>query len=81
MLEQLINRRKTLGVKQSVKAIRNNRAAQVYIGHDADPALTEPVKILCREKALSPCEEYSMKELGAAGGIAVGAAVIAVLKD
>ena len=80
MLEQLTKQKKTIGVKQSVKAIRDKKATVVYIACDADPALTEPVRQLCAAQDLPVCDGHSWKELGAAGGIAGGAAVIAVLQ-
>lgn len=77
MLKELSTARKVVGVKQSVRALREGRAARVFLACDADPALTERVAAMC---AAVPVERgATMAQLGAAAGISVGAAVVTLL--
>ena len=77
MLEELTGRARVVGFKQSRRAIAQGLAARVYLACDADPALTERVDALC---AAVPVEkDATMAQLGAAAGIAVGAAVVTLL--
>ena len=77
MLEELRTARKVVGVKQSVRALREGRAARVFLACDADPALTERVAAMC---AAVPVERgATMAQLGTAAGISVGAAVVTLL--
>lgn len=79
MLTQLEQAGKVVGVKQTRRALNDGRAKTVYLAHDADPALTEPLAELAGEKGVSVIWTEHMKELGKACGIAVGAAVAAVI--
>lgn len=78
MLSQLSSAAKVVGVKQSKKVIRDGGAKQVFIAADAERRITDPIRALCDECSVQVTEAPSMKELGAAVGIAVGAAVVAV---
>ena len=80
MLTELASKEKVVGVKQSRKAIREGRAVRVFLACDADPAVTDPIRNKCREKDIPVQEGCTMAQLGEACGIAVGAAVTAVLK-
>jgi large subunit ribosomal protein L7A len=79
MLSELSAREKIVGIKQLRKALRDHKAAKVFVAQDADPKLTGPILETCREDGV-PLEEVStMKELGIACDIEVGAAVAALL--
>ena len=80
MLKELQAGKKVSGVKQSRRAVRDGLAQAVYLAGDADPALTAPLRALCREKNVPIIECASMRELGQAAGIQVGTAVAALLK-
>ena len=80
MLTELASCNKVVGVKQSRKAIRDGRAARVYLAVDADPAITEPVATECEQAGISVENEYSMTQQGHACQITVGAAVVTLLK-
>ena len=43
MLNELASSNKVAGVKQSRKAVKEGRAAKVFLARDADPAITEPM--------------------------------------
>jgi large subunit ribosomal protein L7A len=72
---------KVVGVKQTVKAIKNGDVKTVYIAKDADDKLIQSVKILIDESSLELVYISTMKELGKLCGIDVGAATAAVLNN
>ena len=79
MLTQLENAGKVVGVKQTRRALNDGRAKSIFLAHDADPALTEPLAELAESKGVAVNWTEHMKELGKACGIAVGAAVAAIV--
>ena len=70
-----------VGVKQTVKAIKNGTVKTVYIAKDADDKLIQSVKVLVDENSLEVVYVNTMKDLGKLCGIDVGAATAAVLKN
>ncbi|MCD8355295.1 MAG: ribosomal L7Ae/L30e/S12e/Gadd45 family protein [Clostridia bacterium] len=79
MLSELSSALKVVGVKQSKKAIRDGGAKSVFIAADAERRITGPIYELCEQHNVEVTEVPSMKELGGAVGIAVGAAVVTIL--
>ena len=79
VLSQLENSRKVVGAKQTKRALKDGKAARVFLARNADPALTEPIETLSRERSVEVEWIDTMKQLGQACGIAVGAAVAALL--
>ena len=79
MLSQLENNAKVVGAKQTRRALKDGRAVRIFLARDADPSLTEPLEALGREHQVDVEWIDSMKSLGNACGIAVGAAVAALL--
>ena len=79
MLTQLENSAKVVGVKQTRRALNDGRAKEVFLALDADPGLTEPLSALAEEKGVAFHWIDTMKTLGKACGIAVGAAVAATV--
>ena len=80
MLEQLRAAEKVIGAKQSRRAVRDALAQQVFLACDADPALTDPIAQQCDTAQVPVSRDFTMKELGQAAGIHVGAAVVTLLK-
>ncbi len=77
MLEELSTAQKVVGVKQSLRALREGRAGKVFLACDADPTVTGRVEDAC---ASVPVErDFTMAQLGSAAGLAVGAAVVTLL--
>ena len=72
------DRKVVAGAKQLRKAISSQSVFRVYLARNADPAITEPLADVCREQKVSVSWVRSMKELGAACGIEVGAAAAAI---
>ena len=81
MTPDLSTCRKVAGIKQTMRALRENRAEKLYIACDADPAVLEPLERLGREQGIVIDDHATMAQLGHCAGIAVGAAVIAVLRN
>lgn len=79
MLTQLEHGDKVAGVKQTRRALQDGRAKELFLARDADPGLTEPLARLAGERGIPVQWVDSMRELGRACGIAVGAAVAAAL--
>lgn len=79
VLSQLENSRKVVGAKQTKRALKDGKAARVFLARNADPVLTEPIETLSREQSVEVEWIDTMKQLGQACGIAVGAAVAALL--
>ena len=79
MLTQLQNTAKVVGVKQTRRALNDGRAKEIFLARDADPSLTEPLAAQAEERGVKATWIDSMKALGKACGISVGAAVAAVV--
>lgn len=70
-----------IGTNQTTKALVDAKIAEVFVAKDADKKITIPILQLCEQQEI-PCEWVeSMKSLGKACGIQVGAAVVAIKKD
>ncbi|MBC2582676.1 ribosomal L7Ae/L30e/S12e/Gadd45 family protein [Clostridium sp. DJ247] len=72
---------KVVGVKQTIKAIKNGNVKSVYVAKDADDRLIQSVKVLVDENSLDIVYINTMKELGKLCGIDVGAATAAILNE
>ena len=69
-----------MGAKQVRRALRDGRAARLYIAMDADPRLLQPLVQEAVNRQVPIQQVSSMKELGESCGIAVGAAVAVLLR-
>ena len=67
MTPDLSTCRKVAGIKQTMRALREHRAEKLYIACDAENIEID--------------DRATMAQLGHSAGIAVGAAVIAVLRN
>ena len=79
MLTDLKSAKKVTGAKQGTRALKNGTARRVFLAQDADPRVTEPIELLCREQGTETEAVATMAGLGSACGIAVGSAVAAVV--
>jgi len=77
---ELDRRNIVVGSKQLKKALRAGRAECVFLAENADPAVTEPLEVMCAELHIQITWIRSMAELGRACGIEVGAAAAAVVR-
>ncbi len=80
MLTHLKNSKKTVGLKQSLKALQNGEAKTVIIAKDADESIIEEVKLICDNNNIEVIYVDEMKKLGKACNIDVGASVVCILK-
>lgn len=78
--DQLLSaRKKTVGAKQTLKAVERGYAREVFIAKNADRHVVEPILKLCMEKGVQINEVDSMQALGKACGIEVGCAAASVI--
>ncbi|MFT8363536.1 MAG: 50S ribosomal protein L7ae-like protein [Sporolactobacillus sp.] len=69
-----------IGTKQALKALRERRVSEVIIAEDADVRVTNKVLTLAEELGVPVSAVDSMKKLGQACGIEVGASAVAIKK-
>jgi large subunit ribosomal protein L7A len=72
-------RKRSIGVKQTAKAIEKGSTHTVYVARDADDHITRELVRLARDKSVELILVDSMVALGKACGIEVGAAAAAIL--
>ena len=73
------NSRFVAGAKQLRKALQSGRARLVYLAEDADPAITVPLEEQCQAANVPFVWVATMRDLGSACGIEVGAAAAAAV--
>ncbi|PLR96361.1 50S ribosomal protein L7ae-like protein [Bacillus sp. T33-2] len=69
-----------VGTKQTVKALKAGEVTELVVAEDADPKVTAKVLQAAREMDVAVARVDSMKKLGKACGIGVGAAAVAITK-
>ncbi|ELK46852.1 50S ribosomal protein L7ae-like protein [Halobacillus sp. ACCC02827] len=67
-----------IGTKQTLKAMKNGEVDEVITAEDADQSMTLKVAKLANQLNIPHTTVPSMKELGDACGIDVGAATVAI---
>ena len=80
-LDTLKTTNHVIGIKQVTKAIKRGQAKKIFIAADAETRVTEPLIEIANAQKVWTENLSTMKELGAACGIEVGAAAVAVLED
>lgn len=80
MLEVLKSSQKAIGIKQSLKAVETHAAKIVFIARDADEKVIGELKALCQKNSVELVFVDSMKQLGKACSIEVGASAACILK-
>ena len=81
MLNELNTSRRVVGTKQLRKSLVRGEIRLAFLADDADPALTDPLEDLARASGTPVVRVQTMRELGRACGIAVGASAAGVLKN
>lgn len=71
----------SIGTKQTVRSVELGMAVEVYVAKDADPRITSKIVDLCQKKKVRITYVDSMKSLGKACGIEVGAAMAARINE
>lgn len=81
MLKELrIKKRRVVGIKETLKALRRGEAEVIFVSKDAEEELLTEILNLAKEMGVKVEEVNSRKLLGELVGIDVGAAVAALLK-
>lgn len=75
-----VKSQKIIGLKQTLKAMKNGQISEVYIAEDADRYMTHEVEELAKTLGIPCLRVDSKKKLGAACGIDVGASTVAIKK-
>lgn len=78
-MHEKLTGKKVVGIKQTIKAIKNGNAIAVYLAKDAEVKVTQPIEELCRLASLQLVHVNTMQELGHMCGIDVGAAAAALI--
>ncbi|MDQ0352412.1 large subunit ribosomal protein L7A [Alkalibacillus filiformis] len=73
-------KRLRIGAKQVLKSIKNGEVLEVVIAANAERHVTDKIVKLAEQHNVPVTEVDSMKELGQASGIDVGAATVAIAK-
>jgi large subunit ribosomal protein L7A len=74
-------RKKTIGTKQTQKAVEKGTARMVYLAKDAEAHVINPLLQLCTEKEIEVVMVDTMMDLGKACGIEVGSASAAIVEE
>lgn len=74
-------RKKTIGTKQTAKAVDKGLARAVFVARDAEEYVVRELLKACREQAIPVVEVESMAVLGRTCGIEVGAASAAIIEE
>lgn len=70
-----------IGTKETVRHVEAGQAVEVFVALDADAKLVYKITSLCQKKNVRLTRVDSMRDLGKACGIEVGAAMAAVIQD
>lgn len=81
MLDELRNNKKLIvGTKQSLRAVKEGDVQTLFIAKDAEKHVIRPIEDYANENQVQIVYAESMKKLGKACGISIGAAVAVILK-
>lgn len=80
-MEHLDTLPKVIGSKQTAKALQTNQVKVLYLAKDAEQKIVKSIEIKAQEEGIQIVKVPSMKELGRAFGIEVGAACAAILRN
>ncbi|MCZ0755264.1 50S ribosomal protein L7ae-like protein [Anoxybacillus sp. J5B_2022] len=69
-----------VGTKQTVRALREGNVREVIVAEDADPAIINKIIEAAKEANVPITKVDSMKKLGKACKIQVGAAAVAIIR-
>jgi len=74
-------KKKSVGTKQTFKALEKGLAKKVFIASDAEQHVVKPLVQQCHAKGVPVVTVDSMKDLGKACGIEVGCASAALIEE
>ncbi len=70
-----------IGTKQTVKALGRNKAQEIVLAADANPAISQIIVELANKKAVPITYVDSMQKLGKTCGIDVKAVAVAIISE
>jgi large subunit ribosomal protein L7A len=79
-MSNLIEGKKIVGAKQTLKMVKNDMAEAVYVAMDAESRVTKSVIEACKQYGVELIYIDTMQKLGSMVSIDVGAAIACVLK-
>ena len=79
MLDKIVVK-KVIGIKQSMKAMKNGQGNVLYVAKDGEVRLISPLIDLAKEKNINIVEIPTMRELGKMSGIDVKSAAVLTLE-
>ena len=80
MIEELRKaRRRTVGTRQTLRAVERGEAVAVFVALDAEPHVVRQLVAQCQQKAIGVYPVETMRTLGQICGVQVGAASAAIL--
>lgn len=74
------SKKRIIGLKQTLKAIKNGSVNIVYLANDAEEPIKNSILEECRGKDIEIVQIDTMKKLGEACGIDVNASCASLLK-
>ncbi|KXZ38975.1 large subunit ribosomal protein L7A [Alkalithermobacter thermoalcaliphilus JW-YL-7 = DSM 7308] len=80
-LEELKTSKKVVGTKQTTRALKEDKVKVVFIAEDAEKHVVRNVEEISKQKNINIIYVDSVKKLGKACSIDVGAAVAGILKE
>ncbi|NLN48305.1 MAG: 50S ribosomal protein L7ae-like protein [Clostridiales bacterium] len=75
------SKKRIIGLKQTIRAIKENKVRKVYVAKDADDHIKNNILKESNGKDIEIIYVNTMKELGEACGIEVKASTASLLKD
>jgi large subunit ribosomal protein L7A len=81
MSDDLRRKNRVVGVKQTRRALEEGRVVCLHVARDADARIIDPLRQLCEQEGIPVELHDTMKQLGKAAGIDVGASVVGVLRE
>lgn len=85
MLSDNAKRRKKgrmrIGMKQTLQAVEQGMAREVFVAQDADPRMITRIVQICGQRDIQVTYVDTMRTLGEQCGIEVGAAMAAIVND
>ena len=81
MVEDLKKMKKKIGIKECQKAVESNRVIKAFVAGDADQKVIKSFIDLCKQNSIEINQVDTMKNLGKACGIEVGASTVVIIKD
>lgn len=71
---------KTIGAKQTLKNIAKGTVKYVFVGHDSDECVVEPIRNACEAQGIPVNDKHTMDDLGRACRIKVRATAVGFLR-